>query len=67
MRSTMPKYSSRMAAQDLSHLRVAHANIYDAMTALERVYGKDSVILKSIRTLGVLEDTLYQYITDGRK
>jgi hypothetical protein len=57
-----------MAAQDMAHLRTAHANIYDAMTALERVYGKDSVIIKTIRTLGVLEDTLYQYITTaGRK
>jgi hypothetical protein len=68
MRNTQPTYSSRMAAQDMAHLRTAHANIYDAMTALERVYGKDSVIIKTIRTLGVLEDTLYQYITtDGRK
>lgn len=65
--NTTPKYSSRMAAEDMTHLHIAHANVYEAMTALERVYGKDSVIAKAIRTLGVLEDTLYQYITTDRR
>lgn len=58
-----PRYSSRLAAQDSLHLKMAYVKMHDTLNELERVYAKDNVIVHMVRTLGAMEDTLYEYAT----
>ena len=66
---TKPKYITRLAAQDDLHLKMAYVKMHEALNELERVYAKDNIIAHMVRTVGALEDTLYEYATPskGRK
>lgn len=53
--------------QDAEHLRTGYALLKEALDELLQVYRKDNVLAKTVRTLGVIEDTIYQYVTDDRR
>ena len=65
--NTQPKYSSRLAAQDAMHLKMAYVQMHDALNELERVFAKDNIIAHMVRQLGAMEDTLYEYVVPNRK
>lgn len=67
MRDTQPKYSSRMAAQDSAHLKMAYVYLHDALNELDRVWHKDNIIAHMARTMGAMEDTLFEYVVPNRK
>lgn len=53
--------------QDLQHLRTGYALLKEALDEFQQIYRKDSVMAKTVRTLGAIEDTLYQMITEDRR
>ncbi len=67
MHDTQPKYSSRMAAQDSIHLKMAYVHLHDALNELQMVWKKDNIIAHAVRVLGAIEDTLFQYVVPDRK
>ena len=64
---TEPKYSSRMAGLDNLHLKMAYVQLHDALNELQQVYAKDNTIAHMTRTLGAMEDTLFEYVVPGKK
>ncbi len=56
------RYSARRAAQDGDHLKMAYVHLHDALNELERVWKKDNVVAHMVRTIGAMEDTLFEYI-----
>ena len=67
MHDTQPKYSSRMAAQDSIHLKMAYVKLHEALNELDMVWKKDNIIAHAVRVLGGIEDTLFQYVVPDRK
>lgn len=67
MHDTQPKYSSRMAAQDSLHLRMAYVHLHDALNELQMIWAKDNIIAHAVRVLGAIEDTLFEYVVPNRK
>lgn len=67
--NTTPKYSSRMAAQDSLHLKMGYVKLHEALNELQMVYAKDNIIAHMVRTMGAMEDTLFEYVmpVKGRK
>lgn len=63
----MPKYSSRMAAQDAQHLKMAYVQMHDTLNELQQVFHKDNIIAHMVRQLGAMEDTLFEYVVPNRK
>ena len=52
--------------EDAEHLRTGYALLKDALDELQMVYRKDNVLAHTVRTLGAIEDTIYQMVTDRR-
>lgn len=67
MHDTQPKYSSRMAAQDNIHLKMAYVKLYEALNELDMVWKKDNIIAHMARKMGAMEDTLFEYVVPNRK
>ena len=69
MLKTKPKYTSRLVAQDNLHLKMGYVKLHEALNELERVYAKDNIIAHMVRTMGAMEDTLFEYVipAKGRK
>ena len=67
MHDTQPKYSSRRAAQDSAHLKMAYVHLHDALNELDRIWKKDNIIAHAVRVLGAIEDTLFQYVVPDRE
>ena len=65
--TTQPKYSSRMAAQDGLHLKMAYVHLNDALNELDKVWKKDNIISHMVRKMGAMEDTLFEYVVPNRK
>lgn len=65
----MPKtrYTSRLAAQDMLHLKMGYVKLHEALNELERVYAKDNIIAHMVRQLGAMEDTLFEYVVPDRR
>jgi hypothetical protein len=63
------KYTSRLAAQDNLHIKMGYVKLHEALNELERVYAKDNIIAHMVRTMGAMEDTLFEYVipAKGRK
>lgn len=53
--------------QDMEHMRTGYALLKEALDELLQVYRKDNVLAKAVRTLGAIEDTIYQYVTEDRR
>jgi hypothetical protein len=51
--------------QDMEHMRTGYALLKEALDEFLMVYRKDNVMAKAVRTLGAIEDTIYQYVTDN--
>ena len=67
-RDTAPTYSSRMAAQDDLHLKMGYVKLHEALNELSLVFAKDNIIAHMVRTMGAMEDTLFEYVMpNGRK
>lgn len=67
MHDTQPKYSSRMAAQDSIHLKMAYVKLHEALNELDMVWKKDNIIAHMAREMGAMEDTLFEYVVPNRK
>ena len=50
--------------QDRKHLHDGYALLKEALDEFLQVYRKDNVLVHTVRTLGAIEDTIYQMITD---
>ena len=53
-------------ADDQRHLNMAYVRMHETLNELQRVYRKDNALAKMVRTLGAMEDTLFEYVTPGR-
>jgi transcriptional regulator with XRE-family HTH domain len=64
-----PKYTSRLAVQDMRHIRMGYEKLHEALNELQMVYAKDNIIAHMVRTMGAMEDTLFEYVmpAKGRK
>ena len=60
----MDKPSKR---QDLRHLRDGYALLKEALDEFQQVYRKDNILANTVRTLGAIEDTIYQYVSERGK
>lgn len=67
MRDTQTKYSNRAATQDAMHLKMAYVHLHDALDELHEVFRKDNVVAHMVRTMGAMEDTLFEYVVPNRK
>jgi len=67
MQDTQVRYSTRRAAQDSVHLKMAYVHLHDALNELEMVWKKDNIIAHAVRVLGAIEDTLFEYVVPDRK
>ena len=65
--NTAPKYSSRLAAQDGLHIKMAYVHMHDALNELQRVFAKDNVLAHMVNKLGAMEDTLWEYVVPNGK
>lgn len=65
MKGTKTAYTSRLAAQDSLHLKMGYVKLHEALNELERVYAKDNIIAHMVRSLGAMEDTLFEYAVPG--
>ena len=64
---TAPKYSSRLAAQDGLHIKMAYVQLHQALNELEMVFAKDNTLAHMVRTMGAMEDTLFEYVIPNGK
>ena len=48
--------------EDRKHLRMGYSLLHDALDEFERIYRKDNVLAHTVRTIGAIEDTLYEYM-----
>lgn len=53
-------------ADDQRHLNMAYVRMHETLNELQRVYRKDNALAKMVRTLGAMEDTLFEYVTPQR-
>lgn len=53
--------------QDMEHLRTGYALLKQALDDLLQVYRKDNILAHMVRTMGAMEDTLYQMVTENRR
>ena len=67
MHDAQPKYSTKRAAQDSAHIKMAYVHLHDALNELERVWKKDNILAHMVRTVGAMEDTLFEYVAPARK
>lgn len=67
MHDAQPKYSTRRAAQDSAHIKMAYVHLHDTLNELERVWKKDNVVAHMVRTIGAMEDTLFEYIAPRKE
>ena len=66
MQDTQVRYSTRRAAQDSVHLKMAYVHLHDALNELERVWKKDNIVAHMVRTIGAIEDTLFEYVVPNK-
>lgn len=60
--------ATRMAHQDSRRINAAYVNLHQALDELLMVVNKDNILAHMVRTMGAMEDTLYEYVTTkGRK
>ena len=67
MMGTKPKYTRRLAAQDMLHLKMGYVKLHEALNELERVYAKDNIIAHMVRQIGAMEDTLFEYVIPAKE
>lgn len=60
----MKDYSTRMAIEDRRHIHMAYVQLHEALNELQQVYKKDNILAHAARTLGAIEDTMYEYVID---
>lgn len=53
--------------QDLQHLRAGYALLKEALDEFSQMYYKDNIMAHTVRTLGAIEDTIYQMVTEKRR
>lgn len=53
--------------QDQQHLRAGYALLKEALDEFAQVYYKDNILAHTVRTLGAIEDTIYQMVTEKRR
>ena len=53
--------------EDAQHLRTGYALLKEAIDEFAQVHRKDATLANVYRTLGVLEDKVYQMVTDNRR
>lgn len=51
----------------MQHLHKGYSLLKDAIDEFAMIYYKDSVMANAYRTLGVMEDKVYQMVTDNRR
>lgn len=61
------QHSTRVANQDRRRLNMAYNKLHEALDELLRVTTKDNIIAHMVRTMGAMEDTLYEYVTPIRR
>ena len=61
------QHSTRVANQDRRRINMAYIHMHDALDELLQVTAKDNILAHMTRTLGALEDTLYEYVTTKRR
>lgn len=63
------RYNNKLAEQDSLHLKMAYVQMHEALNELQQVFLKDNIIAHMVKTLGAMEDTLFEYAvpTKGRK
>lgn len=60
----MKDYNTRMAIEDRRHIHMAYVQLHEALNELQQVYKKDNILAHAARTLGAIEDTMYEYVID---
>ena len=48
--------------EDRHHLRMGYSLLHDALAEFELIYRKDNILAHTVRTIGAIEDTLYEYM-----
>jgi hypothetical protein len=61
------RYSTKRAMQDSAHLKMAYVHLHDALNELNMVWKKDNIVAHMVRTMGAIEDTLFEYVVPERK
>lgn len=50
---------------DAQHLRNGYALLREAIDEFQQIYRKDNILAHTVRVLGAIEDTIYQYVTEN--
>lgn len=49
--------------EDRQHFDTGYALLRDALDEFQQIYAKDNALAHTVRTLGAIEETLYQLMT----
>ena len=49
--------------EDRRHLLEGYALLKEALDELQQIYNKDNTLAHTVRTLGAIEETIYQLVT----
>lgn len=59
--------AKRLAAQDDQHIKMGYIMLHKALNELQMVFAKDNTIAHMVRTMGAMEDTLFEYVLPNGK
>lgn len=57
-----PVIITKQQANDQIHINTAYAQIHEALNELHMVFDKDNTLSHMVRQMGVIEDTLFEYV-----